>query len=402
MPEGTHVTVERLFQNMPGRLTGLPAVAKEVRVIVDVVIHFALFHTDVHFDVVHDGKRLVHTALHQTPLERLMDFFGTFPVLHIDYQDDHFGLEGYIGLPEQARPVQYQYCAVNSRPISDPEIRSSVKKAYGTLLDHKDQAFFALNISYPYEYLDVNIDPQKKKVTFMRDNILERIHAAVTDKLEKAHLHQKHLSQGIDPHTQELLRSEVIPWMLENVQKTDIIQVEKCYLAWQGEDGLYLVDQHAAHERILYEQFSKAAQHIREKRAVVKLQKPVTVSLPIVELSRLDSLINTVSTLGFSLKKSKTGEPYITHVPILFKDRDLKGLFIELLHNPFEIDSVTHQTLTYMSCRSALKAGESLTKKEARSLIKKLLTCQNPYTCPHGRPTMVSLSSQKLAHMFKR
>jgi DNA mismatch repair protein MutL len=171
---------------------------------------------------------------------------------------------------------------------------------------------------------------------------------------------------------------------------------------------MLIIDQHAAHERILYQEFLKAFQKEKHKQETFILQKPVAISLSMNELAALDEQKKEIETLGFTFKETKNNSIQLATIPQLFKDWDYQKLITEMLEDVLEEKSIadigiqSNKMLAYLACRSAVKAGDPLTKDQMKKLLEQWDATENNTTCPHGRPVSIAASLQDLHRMFKR
>jgi DNA mismatch repair protein MutL len=179
------------------------------------------------------------------------------------------------------------------------------------------------------------------------------------------------------------------------------------YLVAGTHRGIVIVDQHAAHERILYEQFKEAYEQLEATHESVTLQEPRIIILGQIDTALLSENIETFQKIGFDLELFGTSTFKISAIPKLFSGRDPEIIIQEFLadikNNTLEkIDQKTNKTLSYLACRTAIKAGDPLSASERKMLIEKMMTMTTPYTCPHGRPTHIELTLPELEKMFKR
>jgi DNA mismatch repair protein MutL len=214
------------------------------------------------------------------------------------------------------------------------------------------------------------------------------------------------MKPGMDSGMAGVLKNLVKPWHPNELKPEDILQVENIYLIAQTSDGIVIADQHAVHERILFEQFKDALQ--RAPLQEYRLPEPIVFELSLSETLVLEEHLETLQKLGFSLELFGARTFKLSAVPELLKNRDHKKHILEVIGDLAEhgtiagIDRETERTLAYLACRSAIKAGDPLSHDERKRLIEKLMETKTPYTCPHGRPTHVELSLYELDRMFKR
>lgn len=420
MPVGTRVEVQDLFKDMPVRKGKQASYVKSAHEILDCVVRLALIYQHVEFELVHGSKSLLHAKPVSSLSDRIFHIFGdryTNQILPVSFSENGYVLEGYIGKPAVAGFQQHMYVAINGWPIRDAEMVRLVKNTYGRLLAQRESPFVIMNISVPQEYVDVNIDPQKHKIGLYE---APKLYAMLAEHIQS--LLNKHdlipqpiaetYSVKMDDYTKNMLRDEVALWSPESLSAIRFLQVDKCYLVWEHQKSIYLADQHAVHERILYEQIQKSFYDLVAKKETYTLPTPYALNVSIYDKHLLSHYVTALEYMGFGLSE-KNGTWSIQTVPTFLKNRSLNDLLPEILsqmHMPDTtepshaqiLDHITHATITYMACRKAIKSGDYVSEDEAKSLISKLFQCEKPYSCPHGRPTIQKISQEDLRHMFKR
>jgi DNA mismatch repair protein MutL len=285
-----------------------------------------------------------------------------------------------------------------------------------------------LYVTIQPDLVDVNIHPRKEEIAFWDDAFVYE----TLVKFFKTFLATQDLTyiKNTGDETKDAydfkelkkaskfpfmtLKDSVDTWSLKNLadsnDSSQILQIANTYLAVPIKDGLLLIDQHAAHESILYEDYLKAFQAKVLSQSPVELDEPVIVNLSIVDAAVLVDCMKDLELLGFSIHPFGQNSFRISAVPELFKTHNLAKLLQELLaemtasHNGklTDIDEKSQKTLAFLACRGAIKAGEKLSPDEKMHLVEKLANSKELYTCPHGRPVKIILTNRELAHMFKR
>lgn len=424
-PAGTTVIVETLFSETPARKKFLKTPATEFKHIMRVVTHAALASPSVSFTLTHNGKTVLELPKNQSLDERIRAVLGERMFSHViplSRTSPHLGIEGFIGKPQIAgREKDKQYLFINGRSVTSPLIANTIKDAYGGLLEPRMQPAFVLYLTLPAHSIDVNIHPRKETVHFVNERTtLEVITRTVENALGKHDLTYSinNMSssfmlndKGMDGYTAGILKDMVSPWQVshkDDVKEPDILQIHNCFLLIETKKGLLLVDQHAAHERILYEQFKEAFKKAQIKQETYTLPEALVLDLGTVESSVLKTYVSTFRQLGFEIEPFGGTTFKVRRVPLLFKDRDSAALISEVLEEfmhertPTKLDSETERTISYLACRSAIKAGDYLTHEERKNLLEKLAETTTQYTCPHGRPTHIEITRSELDRMFKR
>lgn len=420
MPTGTRVTVSGLFSKIPARKKFLKANTTEFAHILQVITQQALAHASVAFTVIHNKKVVIELPANQELLERATELLSeqvSENLLPIKILGDHFKITGFIGKPQiGTQSKNRQFLFVNNRSVYSKEIAQKIKEVFSTLLEPKSYPAFLLHLELSPDLVDVNIDPQKTQVKFTNlSEIIKALETEIQNVLEQANLtYSQRGSNGFyDEYTMDagiakIVRNQSDGWNIKDaelIEDTEVLQVHNLYLVAQTKRGVLIVDQHAAHERILYQEF---LEKFNQKRfETIELDQQIKLDFPKAELVFLKTQLKTFTDLGFEIVQKKDLF-FVTAIPIVFKTRNIQRLIQELLHDcinatePKEIDVGTHRTIAYLACRTAIKAGEKLTAKERKRLLEKLLQTDEKYTCPHGRPVEVELDILYLDQLFKR
>jgi DNA mismatch repair protein MutL len=424
MPTGTIVTVQNLFGNVPARKKFLKSNRTEFTHVIELVTNYALAYPEIKFSLKHNNRILFELAKNQPLQDRLEKLLGkslASQLLALKSDPDYLSLTGFIARPQlSARSLNKQFIFINNRVVSDRLISTAAKAAYGNLLEQTQHPIILLFLNIPHEAVDVNIHPRKEQVSFMNHTyVFETVKQIITKTLAENNLTFHNLSfspfssrKGTTmTHTAEILRDSVEPWSVKNTAQiisSEITQLHETYLVVQTKLGMMLIDQHAAHERILFEQFKDTFLQKRQKKTSYALKKPIIIDLPFSETQQVMEHLSELEKLGFHIRQKTENTYQIDAVPELLKDRDIRSLILELLEEAHAkgqvnaIDQISNTLLSFLACRSAVMAGEKLTKDEAKKLVEKLEQTPNNATCPHGRPTKIEVSVKDLHRMFKR
>lgn len=402
MPVGSRITIEHIFEHLPARKSFLKDPRTEWKHIVEAVTSLALAFPEVGFSLSHNGKN-VFTLRPESYEDRIQTLLGSHTFEHLIPVEAE-GIKGWIGTPQSARKNHpHQYLFINDRHISYPRISRVVKETYGTLLAPHDHVPFIFFLSVPHHHIDINIHPRKETIRLIHENdIYTHIGGHIRKTLEENNLTYITPDSETTSHAGWLENSlaalihdaaEIWDPRSNSESEPEILTIHNTYLLTQTKKGLLLVDQHAAHERILYDEFKHVFQ--LKQKELHKLKTPLQIKLSPVEASSLQTLTH----VGFEFTQDETTLT-IHAVPYAFKHRDIKAL-IKLLFET-DIDSMSDRTLKTLACRTAIKAGDPLREEEKRKLIEKLLATEKAYTCPHGRPTHIEIPLTKIHHLFKR
>lgn len=421
-PPGTVVILEDLFDSVPVRKKFLRAQTTEARHIIEVVTQLALANPEAGFALAHNQKVLFHLPSGQTLPERMHKLLGaslTANLLPVNHETAYLKISGFVSKPQHSSRSAAQYLFLNKRPISHPAINSAVRSAYGNLLEPHAHPFSLLNLTLAAEMIDVNIHPRKETVHFHNESaVVNAISQSISQVLHQNNLTYQATRQqqtgvvkdaSTDSYAADLLKQVVLPpTRLLDTKPGQILQLHNLYLALPITTGLLLIDQHAAHERVLYERFEKAFKQEKQHSVTYELPKTVMFDLPIFEARVLQDNLSIFSQAGFDIDHFGVNTFKVTAIPMLFKDRNIVEIIsdgiVDLIegHMPRDVDQRSHRMLTFLACRSAIKAGDQLAQDQMQELLKDLSACENPYTCPHGRPTQYTIPLTELHKKFKR
>lgn len=424
MPTGTRVIVEQLFQAVPARKKFLKSKRTEYKHILDVVYSQAIASPSIAFSVSHEGQSILHLPHSQNLNERISSLYEgdvSNNLLPVHLTESYLTISGYILKPQQSsRVIPKQFVSINGRPISDRLIELAVKESYGILLEKDIKPSWFLHISLPSESLNVNIHPRKEQVQFSEQRFLfDMIGKAVSETLHGNTIHYAGFSQRVYPSEEKItqtslgknLKHSVLPWnntLLTNLSSPAIVQIHTVYILATTEHGFLLIDQHAAHERILYEKFLTQFINEAKKGLSDPLEQPLLLHLSPSEGILLEENLEDLERIGFHIENFSGNTYNITNIPRIFKNRNLEKtipqLLTELQNESFSrlVDSKSKKLLAYLSCRSAVQSGDPLTEQQMVDIIKELENIPEAITCPHGRPVKIAISLTELHKMFKR
>jgi DNA mismatch repair protein MutL len=430
MPPGTTVQVVQPFANQPGRRKFINNPRRELSYIIDTIFATALIHPEVEFVVEHNGKRLLDVPRHTEWFDRITALFpnnAQLPAQRTQYAHSFITLDAWLGHPQLASKTRHhQHIFINYRPILYPAIAKVVRSAYGSLVAPGFEPAWVLHLQLPPELIDVNVHPHKDKVLLLDESgILEIITTQLRQTLdtldtgfqytqaEPTALNTLFTLRDRTTNTalhQELKRKTAIRSLAEQLSSTgeSIIQVAATYLVVAHDQDVLLIDQHAAHERILFETFKAAFEDKATQKQRQPLDEPVLVELDHTLLSFFNQHQVVLENVGLVAEQFGPSQLKITHAPPIMHGLSLAAVVTELLQDcaaglPVTgVTSESERTLAYLACRSAVKAGDVLSQAERRELVSQLSTTPNKLTCPHGRPTTITLDTIQLEKMFKR
>ena len=436
-PKGTVVRVEELFFNVPARLKFLKSDITERRHIDDLVTRYALAYPMVRFRLLQDGREVLHTSGNGNRREVLAALYGVDiarQMLEVLADYDKIKVTGFISPISLTRSNRREITFfVNGRWIQDGALTSALMQAYHTMLMVGRYPLAALFLDLPAQMVDVNVHPAKGEVRFReKDQVFSGVQRAVRRAL-LAYTPVPELSEQMDWALRRKTSAlDVLNWGTSSGGQRDagfeteatfqpsnlqpstplqgvpllrlVGQVASAYLVAEGPDGLYLVDQHAAHERVLFERF--LAQRVGTNPSQTLLQ-PVPVDFPPAGARLLGEQLPILRHLGFEVEEFGSNTFLVRAIPALLSGSDPKEA-LRVLVEEFEEDEtplgneIEAKVIARVCKRAAVKAGQNLSPEEQKALLRDLEACQSPRTCPHGRPTMIHLSVDLLERQFGR
>jgi len=428
-PRGTTITVRNLFRKVPARLKFLKSPATENSHVANVVSQYALAFPEVKFTLSIDGKVTLHTPGNGQLIDSVVGVYGVEiarDMIEIEEGSGEWESEtapsslkitGMVGSPAISRSSRgYLSFFINRRWVSSRLLAWAVEEAYHGLLPQGKHPVTVINISLPPQQVDVNIHPAKSEVKFQSERL---VFSAIQKAVRQALIGSMPVPKIEAPTTtyeapsgqQEALWASpgsgdhlaglpLVPTPRASLPVLRVLgQLLSSYIIAEGPDGLYLIDQHAAHERVLFEKFTE--QRAQQKIEVQGLLEPVTLEVSPKQDEVLQSRCASLAEFGFSIEPFGDRTYLVRAVPLLLYKKDWMGVVREVLDSLSGDDWVEGLVIS-MACHSAIRAGQTLTDDEIRELIRQLEQVVIPHTCPHGRPTMIHLSSRQLERDFGR
>lgn len=443
-PGGTIITVENLFYNVPARLKFLKADATEMGHIHRIVSHYALAYPEIRFSLLNAGRQIFQTSGSGDLYDVLVSVWGLAVAKQMVEVEGETGgginVYGYVGTPALHRGQRdYLVLFVNRRWIQDKALAHAVAQAYHTFLPVGRHPVAVLNVMLDSAEVDVNVHPTKAEVKFREPGavftaVQRPVRATITEHAPMARPaqvfgaeeerwsgggHAGDFNRGADFDGWSQLgleaqrtgsREEAFP--LEPADEAAqmpplrvVGQIQQMYVIAEGPDGLYLIDQHAAHERVLYEKLmaQKGAAAVVSQR----LLTPTLLELTPAQAAVLEAEKEALTAVGFELEPFGGYSYRLLAVPEMLAAEDLAEAFLDILTEMAEgavpMARQTHERVAVIVCkRASIKGGQTLSHQEMAELVRQLEQSQNPRTCPHGRPTMIHLSAYQLAREFGR
>ena len=461
---GTAITVRDLFFNVPARRKFLRTVNTEGRYINEIISKIALSRPDVHFRLLNNDKEVINTPGNGNLVDTIASIYGknvANDLIALKYEDNGIGVSGYIGKPTMLKGTrQWQTIFVNGRTINNRMIGKALDHAYRSQIPKGGFPFAVLDITVDTANIDINVHPQKSEIKFGDEGAVYRVvYHALSDALTKPLLGSVDMGKSVTEHSDNTDNSAMYTkrpfsgggnnyqanqqqiWktperIAENngiefsaAQRTDenmnlshtdnniaikdvdngvdniwpLGQIDRVFIVAQSETALYLIDQHAAHERVMYDKLVNSHQNIPTQQFLIPLYLDATPQ----EVSSIEEYRKEFMQLGVDVEPSGETILRVSSLPADIKNDEAEEFIREILTllsenkkiNPADL---REEVLHYAACHSAIRAGEVLNIRQMRALILELLNTEHPFTCPHGRPCMVEITSEELYKMFKR
>ena len=419
-PQGTTVTVHHLFRNFPARLKFLKSATTENGHIANLLSQYALAFPEVKFSLVLDGRLTLRAPGNGSLRDVAAEVYGlevAKQMLEIDSTDQTPGATGLVSPPSLSRSSRgYLSFFVNRRWVRSSLLARASEDAYHSLLMTGKHPIVILNVYLPPQEVDINVHPTKTEVKFRNSQI---VYTAVQKSIGKVLVKTTppEIKTGTPLFTPPSEVKAGAPsfapppslWTVKGTKAPTLPilrvvgQLASNYILAEGPEGLYLIDQHAAHERILFEKV--LAQRSQQKIEIQGLLEPVNIELSPQQEEVLKKKGELLNEFGFSLEPFGARSYLLRAVPAIAKEGNPAETVRTLLDSIAAEEEQSKQDekiAQSLACHSAVKAGDSLTAEEMRELIKQLEQTKQPRTCPHGRPTMIHLSSRQLEKEFGR
>jgi DNA mismatch repair protein MutL len=416
---GTTVTVRGLFFNTPARRKFLRAQATETRAVVEAVTLLAITRHEVAFTLRSDDRPLIDVPPSPRPIDRVHALWGrelADTLLPIAHREGPLEVQGFAQRPAQARPAGRKgYVFVRGRPIRDPFIVRAAEAGYRSTIAPGDRPSLILFLDLPGDAVDVNVHPAKLEVRF-RDKFFvekvveEAVRAALGPLAAAAPLGAGDSGLG----AWEVAGGSAVPLEMfagdsrgpsPEPRTPSLLQVFDTYIVFQTDSGVAIVDQHSAHERVLYERAMR--QLTGDGAPAQRLLLPLTLELTAPELEAIDAHRELLRRVGYEVEPF-SGRAVVVHTapnphPRFDAARCLGELVADLAGGRFGglANRLERFAATY-ACRAAIKAGQRLEPDEMRELVVRLLTATLPAHDVHGRPTVVQLPKDELERRFRR
>lgn len=443
--QGTTIKVEGLFYKTPARLKHLKNANSELNAILDLVQKSALAHPEISFELYNDDKLKIQTNGSGSLQETIMAVYGldiAKKALKIECEDYDFKIDGYVVSPVITRSgKQFINTFINGRVIRNFYLNKAIIEAYNQFIMPERYPITVLNISVDYQLVDVNVHPSKWEIRISKEkqlaeliksNVTEVIrHSMIPSDLIIDHLRidNEYVSSNPKPIVNEEKKEieEKYTFETENINRpikkvvqenlidyqtnptidrfTFLAQLHGRYILAYDEDNLYIIDQHAAQERCMYEEIQNK---ITEKKIHTQpLLIPLVIDVSPATVNQIDLLNEQLSCIGLHFEQFSLSSLIVREVPDFLENLDetdfINNLINEVINDKqMNILEIRKEKIASLACHSSVRFNHYLSTEESKKLLSRLSNCKQPFNCPHGRPTMITISEKQLVKEFKR
>jgi len=432
---GTSINIMNLFYNTPARLKHLRSEITELNNCVAFIEKLALSRPEIAFLLTNNGNQIVKTSGSGNLLKTIHEIYGlnvSSNMLEIKAFNDDFIISGFVSKPSILKKNRNHFhTLVNTRVVKNNEINKAINDAYNT---YKHEGFYPIviiNIDVDPTLVDVNIHPTKQDIKMSKmnslvdliyktikdalysnmlipDAIYEEKNNEIKDDLEEFHplKEENNYQMKMNFDNSNIEENIIINEEFKNLKLYVVGQVHATYIIAENEDGMYILDQHAAHERINYEMMQK--KFSEDSLSITQLLIPIHIELNASDYLKVQEQKPLLEELGFEIEDFGINTIIVKSHPSWLK----KGFEIDCVHTiidliithskNFKKDIFLDNMAKMMSCKMSVKANEHLSKEQMQYLVDDLVKCDNPYNCCHGRPSIMKYSNYELEKMFKR
>ena len=445
---GTVIEINNLFYNTPARLKHLTSLYAELANITDYVNKIALSNPQIKFTLINNNNTLLQTSGNGDLLKVIYAIYGldiTKKMLEINNENEDYRISGYISLPEVHRSSRNAIVTlVDGRVVKNQELNRVINDSYHSYKPDNRYPVVVLNIDVDPSLIDVNIHPTKMDIKFSNfEDLKELVSNTIKDRIKKINL-IPHIE--VEEESTQELREEKPKKVYEEIKldfdtaisedttnytvssdflddepvtKEEVIEekermpimypvgtVHGTYIICQNEKGMYLIDQHAAKERINYEICLEKLTSLDNKN--IKLLIPITLEYSTNEYIVLKENLEFLRNMNYEIDEFGINSIIVkAHPTWIPKGNEVNAIkkVIELViykEKDFNIKTFNDHLAATMACKMSIKANEAITMDEMKYLIDDLRKCKNPFNCPHGRPTTIFYSTYDLEKLFKR
>ncbi len=437
---GTSIEVKNLFYNTPARLKYLSSLYTELANITECITKAALSHTNIRFTLINDGKEIIKTDGSGNLLKTINDIYGVKvakKMLKIEGENDDYEINGYISLPEVTKSNRNSIITiVDGRVVRNQELNRCINEAYHTYKPDNRYPIVVLQIDVDSSLIDVNVHPSKMDIKFSNfEDLKQLVFTKIKETLNKTLLVPNVDNNAVnitnvvskievEEEPKEKVEEIVFDFQDTDTVNEDTVEYEKkeekiilpkmypigavlgTYIICQNEKGMYIIDQHAANERINYEKYKKAMGNPKHDK--IDMLFHINIEYPANEFIIIKENIEFIKSLGIEIEEFGSTSFVIRSHPTWFKEgyeeefvRNILEKIITMEKN-FNVERFNDSVSATMACKASIKGNEAVSIEEMEALINDLSKTDNPYTCPHGRPTIIHYPIYELEKLFKR
>ena len=439
---GTYIEVRNIFHNVPARKKFLKSESYEYKKILSLFKNFALSNPNIGFRLINNDKK-IYDFKSSSLKDRIHSIFGlktSESIIPVEFKKDEYLISGYIGnLSLVKNNRNYQYLFINGRTIKNQLVNISINNAYRNLIDRSEHPFYILSLTLPPDLVDINVHPKKKEVKFRNEMQIQHIfRKSVSDALKdifktipsfKNFDSTNDVTFGTLPFDNTFIKDDSVLSIsnsggnkydqniknaeirLKNTEDNNVVidsnniwQIHNKYIITEITSGLIIIDQHVAHERILYELSKKSLEG--DGISSQKILFPKTIKFDPEEYIHLLEIFSYLQKIGFEFREFGENTIIIEGTPSNLPSDEEENIIREILDHYAKTKNTSSTFIEYMAstyaCKAAIKAGDKLSQIECKELVDQLFSTEYPYYCPHGRPIIVNLTLSDLDDRFER
>ncbi len=408
-PKGTMVEVRDLFFNLPVRLKFLRSDERELKIIVQFISHLSLAHLGISFLIYHNGREVLNLPECKSIEERIAEIYGgSFleSLTPFSTQLKNVKVEGFISKAGKGmRSRDYQAILINGRLTRERSIIHAIHEAYKGSIEKDTFPSFFLLFDIPLEELDVNVHPSKEEVKLrspseLYKEFVEKIREIISEKEVRYQIEERRSAVMEKEEREFFMEVSQIPlFKIEEREKIKILgQFEESFIIAERNEEILIIDQHNAHERILFEEFKKEKEFPKTSPIF-----PLVVELSQKLMENLEKRKEILEKMGFEFESFGMKEIKISAFPSIIPENLLKETFIWLIEGEdIELEKERERILSKIACKTAIKINQKLLLSEMAFIVEELFKTESPEFCPHGRPIFIKITKGEIEKGLKR
>ncbi len=448
--KGTVITISNLFYNTPARLKYLKSEQYELANTVSFIEKLAFSYPEIKFELTNNGKTIVKTSGSNNLLKTIHEIYGlnvSSNMLEVKGSTDDYDMEGYICKPEILKSNRnHMITIVNGRVVRNNDLNRAINDAYYTYKPDIKFPIVVLKFETDPTLIDVNIHPTKQDIKLSKE---QELYNMIVDTIKNKLYQELLIPNALKEERAEIslpstmIKNEIIEEKTKVEEKTETFQTELdfsvkeesfeyetetkeliinpelkslvlypvglalgTYIIAQNDEGVYLIDQHAAQERINYDKYLKALKE--EKTTTIAPLFPINIELNSSDFITIKENLNTLTDLGFVIEEfglnTFTIKEHPTWLKAGYEEESIHKIFDSIISIGSRFDRVKfneHIAIT-LACKMSIKANTNISHEAQEEILRELVNTDNPYNCPHGRPTIIKFTIYDLEKMFKR